>query len=169
MNFVFMSNAIMKENLLHLLYQYISDNNPDVLVGMENEAGVTDYLNEKLSAVTLLLSREGIPDHIMEEESMELLTADLKPSRYLYIAAIFEDEFLSKYVLFQMLGVLQFEIINMISNCNAVFDSIGFTEDNEDDNYLRYCIISAIGEYLDSNSENEIVKHELQQRREISR
>jgi hypothetical protein len=159
----------MKENLIQLLYRYISDNNPDVLVSLENEAGVTDYLNQQLSTVTLLLSREGIPDYIMEAECMELLTADLRPSKYLYIASILEDEFLSDHVLFQMLGVLQFEVINMIVHCNAVFDSIGFTEDNEDDNFLRYSIIGTISEYLESNREKETVSDALQQPAKVNR
>jgi hypothetical protein len=158
----------MKENLIQLLYQYISDNNPDVLVSLENEAGVTDYLNQQLSTVTLLLSRKGIPGYIMEAECMEILTADLRPSKYLYIVGILEDEFLSDYVLFQMLGVLQFEVINILADCNAVFDSIGFTDESEDDNYLRYSIIGAISEYLESNREKETVSDALQQPAKVS-
>jgi hypothetical protein len=158
----------MKEHLMQLLYQYISDNNPDVLVSLENEAGVTEYLHQMLSTVTHLLSREGIPDHIMEEECMEVLTADLKPSKYLYIAGILEEEFPSDHLLFQSLGVLQFEIINMIDYCGTAFQA-GFTEDNEDDNYLRYLITGAISEYLDSKREKEIVEHALQQPAKVSR
>ncbi len=159
----------MKEYLMQLLYQYIGDNNPDVLVSLENEAGVTDYLNQQLSTVTHLLSRKDIPDYVMETECMEILTADLKPSKYLYIAAILEEEFPADYLTFLNLGVLRFEVINMIGFCFSSFEAIGSTEENEDDNYLRYLITGAISEYLDSNREKENVSDALQQPTKASR
>lgn len=159
----------MKEYLTQLLYQYISDNNPDVLVGLENEAGVTDYLNQQLSTVTPLLSREGIPPYVMEAECMEILTADLKPSRYLYLSEILEEEFPADHLLFQSLGVLLFEIINLIEYCATAFEEAGFTANNEDDKYIRYLIVGTVSEYLDSKREKEIVEYALQQPGKISR
>jgi len=51
----------------------------------------------------------------------------------------------------------------MINYCKDVFDEIGFTDANEDDTFLRYHIIGAMSEYLESNSEKEIEGNELQQ------
>ncbi len=153
----------MQDVLRQYLYRYLKDNHPDILVRLEDEAMVIDYLNQQLSTVTHLLIREGIPGYIMEAECMEILTADLKPSKYLYIATILEEEFAADYAVFISLGVLPFEVINMMTHCNYVFDWIGFTEDNEDDNFLRYLIIGAVSECLEGNREKETVDNELQQ------
>ncbi len=109
----------MKERLTELLQNYLGENNPELILGMENKAAVTGYLNNKLSTVTHLLLRKGIPDYVMEAECMELLTADLKPSKYNYITAVLEEDFFPDYVLFQRLGVLQFEVINIVEYCTS--------------------------------------------------
>jgi len=155
----------MQDVLKQYLYGYIRDNHPDLLFRLEDEGRVAAYLNERLSTVAHLLSREGIPDHIMEEECMEILTADLKFSKYQYIAAILEEEFAVEFEAFTSLGVLQTEIVNMIAHC---FDGIELNESNEADNFLRYSIIGAVAEYLARKRENETVKYGIPSSREVS-
>jgi hypothetical protein len=155
----------MQEILLQKLHQYISQNNPDLLFQLEQDAKITEYLTDKISSVKSLMeqSGKGQPDYIIEEACMDILTMDLKPSRYNYIRGIFEEEFEKNFLLLSDTPLLQTEVINMISYCKEVFDEIGFTEANEDDAFLRYNIIGAISEYLESNSEKEIEGNELQQ------
>jgi hypothetical protein len=155
----------MQDVLNQYLYGYIKDNHPDLLFMLEDEGRVTAYLNERLSTVTPLLLRERVPDYIMEAECLETLTADLKFSKYQYIAAILEEEFAVEFMIFTSLGVLQTEIVNMIVHC---FDGIELNESNEEDNFLRYSIIGAVAEYLDRKRENETVKYGIQSSEEIS-
>jgi hypothetical protein len=49
----------------------------------------------------------------------------------------------------------------MIHHCQSTFDDLKFSDETEDNQFLRYAIIGAVSDYLDS--ENENVSHELQQ------
>lgn len=51
----------------------------------------------------------------------------------------------------------------MIGCCDSVFNDLKFSEENEDNHFIRYEICGAISEYLDSNRVNENVSNELQQ------
>ncbi len=155
----------MQEILLQKLQHYISQNNPDLLFELEQERKLTAYLTEKLNTVKALIAQrgKGQPDFIIEETCMDILTHDLKPSRYNYIREILEEEFEKEFQLLCDTPLLQTEIINMIGYCKEVFDEISFTEANEDDTFLRYNIMGAMSEYLESNSVKENVGNELQQ------
>lgn len=157
----------MQEILLQKLQHYISQNNPDLLFELEQERKLTTYLTEKVNTVKALIAQRGKdqPDYIIEETCMDILTQDLKPSKYNYIRGILEEEFEKEFQLLCKTPLLQTEIINMIGYCKKVFDEIGFTQANEDDTFLRYNynIMGAMSEYLESNSVKEIGGNELQQ------
>ena len=99
---------------------------------------------------SVLKKYEGQPDYVIEEACMNVLTQDLRPSKFNYIKSILEEEFDNKYLQFHASGTLQFEVINMINQCQKIFDTIGFTEENEDSRELRYAITGTISEYLES-------------------
>ena len=148
---------LMQEILMRKLHEYIRENNPDVLLQLEADTTVTKYLTNKVSAADSLLHQleNGQPGYIIQDACMELLTQDLKPSRYNYICNILEEEFESSYLQFKAAGIMQFEAINLIKYCKAVFDDLNFNEENEGNRFLRYVIIGSISEYLESNSEKE--------------
>jgi len=143
----------MQEILLKKLHDYIRENNPDILVQLEEEKKVTEYLSDKIKLVDGLLQETGIkhPAYIIEEACMDILTEDLRPSKYHYICGILEEEFEATYSLLQKSGTLQFEVINLVKYCQPLFDAVGFTLENEDSRELKYSVTGAIAEYLESN------------------
>ena len=163
----------MKVTLISNLYQYIRENNSDVLMELEESGGVTKYLSDRVSAVDSLLeqlTKENKPAYIIEELCIGFLTEDLKPSRYNYILNILELEFEKKYNQFIESGLLLYEVCNIIKCCQPVFDDLNFSEENEDNRFLRYDITGVLAEYLNSvTSENENVSNELQKSTEIER
>ena len=161
----------MQEALINNLYQYIRTNNPDILLDLEETGSVTTYLSNKVSSVDYLynqLSTEGKPAYIIEELCMNFLTQDLMPSRYNYIHNLLEAEFEIKYKELIESGLLLYEVSNMIKHCQSVFDDLNFSEENEDNRFLRYAITGVIKEYLE-NVVNEKVSNELQQSTETER
>lgn len=161
----------MQGTLINNLYQYIKENNPDILTELEEAGNTTKYLSGKVSAIDALinqLSGEGKPPYIIEEICMGVLTEDLKPSRYNYILHILESEFEEQYNQFLESGVLLFEISNIIEHSNPIFDDLNFSEENEDNRFLRYAITGVIKEYL-GNVTSENVSNELQQSAETKR
>jgi Domain of unknown function (DUF1896) len=154
----------MKEILLNKLFEYIRDNNPDILFELEANKGVTSWLSNKIESINPIieqLKQQGLPEFEIEEICMAELTKELKPSKYNYLLNVLEDEFSKNYNQLLESGLLQHEVINMITHCQPVFDGLNFSEENEDNEFLRYAIIGAVSEYL--NSENENVSNELQQ------
>jgi hypothetical protein len=143
----------MKEQLIARLHQYIRDNNPDLLIFLQQEGVVTAYLQEKAEAIEPLLKQlhaDETPAYITEQRCMDALTAELRPSRFNYLSAILEDEFELVFQSFKKNGILTYEIINLIEACQPVFNELGFTTANEDHPQLRNAITGAISQYLDN-------------------
>ncbi len=144
----------MQDILTNKLYEYIRQNNPDVLIPLEENDSVTQYLKDKVDSIKDLLEqlqKENTPAYIIAEVCMEALTKDLRPSKYNYIINILEQDFETVYPQLQELGTLLYEVVNMIAYCKSVFDSFGFTEEDEDNRQLKYGVAGVISEYLAKN------------------
>ena len=155
----------MKEVLINKLHHYISENNPDVLVLLEEDGKLTDYLANKVNTVDVLINQvnESQPAYIIEDACMDVLTQNLKPSKYNYICNILEVEFENYCQQLKDSGTFKFEAVNLVNYCMPVFEDLVFNEENEDNRFLRYAIIGCVSDYLQGNSENENVSDELQQ------
>jgi hypothetical protein len=141
----------MQELLTNKLLQYISENNPGLLVLLEQKNEITSFLHSKVSEVDGLLAElqeANKPEYIVEEVCMDALTKDLQPSRYNYVKNILEEEFEYAFYNFQRLGVLTYEVINIINFSKDTFESFEFTEESENSRLLRYAIVGLISEYL---------------------
>ncbi len=142
----------MQEILITKLHKYILENNLDLVIALQERDNVEGYLKEKVSSIDALLTQlmiEDVPGYIIEERCMDTLTQDLRPSKFNYLASVLEDEFESEYFRLKENGTLPYEVINLIELCNPVFETIGFTEDNENDRHLRYAIAGVIKEYFE--------------------
>ena len=154
----------MKEILINKLHEYIRENNPDVLLQLEEDSKVTEYLSDKVSTVNALLNQldKRQPGYIIEDACMEAMTQDLRPSKYNYICNILEEEFADKYQQLQQSGTLKFEVINLIRRCESVFEDLNFSKENEDNRFTGYVITGCISEYFENGiSEQENVSDEL--------
>jgi len=144
----------MQEILINKLHEYIRENNPDILLPIQESGGVSQYLTDKVNAIGDLLKEleeASNPAYMIEEVCMEALTKDLKPSKFNYICAILDEDFEPIYQQLQESGTLKFEVINIITYCQPVFESFGFTEENENERQLRYAVTGAISGYLENN------------------
>jgi len=145
---------IMQDILINKLHEYVKENNPDVLIPLEESGGVMQYLKNKVNALNDLLEQlqeAKTPVYVIEEVCQEALTKDLKPSKFNYICTILEEDFEPIYQQLQESGTLKFEVINMITYCQPVFESFGFTEETENERQLRYAVTGAISGYLENN------------------
>jgi hypothetical protein len=104
------------------------------------------------------------PAYIIEDACMDVMTQDLRPSKFNYISNLLQEEFESTYIQILECGTLKFEVINLINQCQSVFEDLNFSDENEDNQFLRYAILGSISEYLEGvTSEDENVKDGLQQ------
>jgi len=142
------------------LHRYIIDNHPDLLVELQSERNVTAYINDKLSSVDFLfneLCAAGEPAYIIEERCMEVLTYDLKPSKYNYIHQLLQEEFAEQFNTWRENGTLTYEIINLITIAQPVFTHFNFSEETKDSKELYYTITGAVSEYITRAVEKETV------------
>jgi hypothetical protein len=143
----------MQEVLIAKLHHYITANNPDLLITLQQEGNVSGYLKGKVAAIDLLVNEllaSGTPAYIIEERCMDELTKELRPSKYNYLISILEEEFEYDYYRFKESGLLTYEAINLLQSCSTVFKTIGFTEENENDRHLHYAVTGAIKEYFEN-------------------
>ena len=138
---------IMKEKL----WFYIIHNNPDLMFALQEEYYVLGYLNEKVNGVKSIIEdmlSEGTPQYIIEEICLNVLTEDLKPSRFIFIRSLLAEEFEKTYTTFHESGILTYEVINLMESCREVFETIVFTNEYEEDPTLRNALIGQIADYL---------------------
>lgn len=143
----------MQEVLIAKLHQYITDNNPDLLITLEQEGNVSGYLKKKVAAIAPMLDEllaANTPAYLIEERCMGELSNDLRPSKFNYLISVLEEEFEADYYRLKESGILTYEVINLIASCTPVFETLGFTIENENDRYLRYTITGAIKEYFEN-------------------
>lgn len=146
----------MQEMLIRKLHEYIRDNNPDLLMTLEEENRVSDYLQENVASIDSLINQllaDNNPASVIEERCMEEMTRQLKPSRYNYLKEILEHEFPGEFERFNHTSILQTEIINLIIVCDPVFYELNFSEENDNDRYLRYAVTGAVHEYFKVSGE----------------
>jgi hypothetical protein len=141
----------MEDLLKEKLWFYIIHNNPDLMFTLQEDYSVLDYLNKKIDGVKSILDdmlSDGTPKYIIEEICLNVLTEDLKPSRFLYMRSLLSDEFEKTYSAFQESGILTYEVINLMESCRPIFETIGFTKENEEDSTLRNALIGQIADYV---------------------
>lgn len=144
----------MRDILIQKLHGHLLRSHPDLLVALQEQAGVAAYLEERVANLenmpeTLLL--EGRPAFIVEEVCMEALKKDLPASRFNYLSSILQEEFEPEYYAWLKSGILTYELINILQEAVPVFEQVGFSEQIENDRLLRYAIIGTIRQYLDSD------------------
>jgi len=139
--------SILKEKL----WKYIVHNNPNLMFDLQEDYSVSTYLDEKVNGIRPLIDRllsDGEPGNAIEETCLNALTEELKPSRFLYLRSILEDEFEDQYNEFREAGILTYEVVNLITHCKEIFEHFGFTVENEEDPDLRNAVIGQVAGYL---------------------
>lgn len=145
----------MREQILRKFREDIQDNHPDLLLNLLEENRLEEYLHEQISSVDELINKlltDKSSSSIIECICLDELTKPLRPSRYNYLHDLLQAEFQKDFERLQENGTLTTEIINMIASCESVFEEVKFSEENEEDMYVRYAITGAVHEYLKGES-----------------
>jgi hypothetical protein len=141
----------MQSMLKKKLWAYIVHNNPDLMLSLQEAHSVTSYLETKVNAVIPMADKlldEGKPIYVIEELCLNIMTEELKPSRYQYILSVIEEEFPQEFEQMKENGTLIYEVVNLIEICSNLFDDFDFSSENEANRHLRYSIIGQVHDYL---------------------
>ncbi|SFH37862.1 DUF1896 family protein [Pedobacter insulae] len=141
----------MKTALRTKLHQYIVDHNPELLLSLQEDFKVSNYINDKIEVVMPKVRQwlaDGVQLHETQQRALKEMTSELRPSKYLFLNRILEEEFKDDFEKFTEAGVLTYELVNLIEVCRDTFTAFRFSEQNEDNRLLRYAIIADIANYL---------------------
>jgi hypothetical protein len=142
----------MENVFTYKLYTYLVDNNPDVLIQLQQEGKLTQFLEDKVNAIdeTLTaLAKKGKPAYIIEQVCLLEMTREFRPSKYYYLRLVLEEEFEEIYLRLSKTGILTYEILNLLEVCKPIFDMNKFSEQTEGNRHLRYEIMGMIYEYFE--------------------
>jgi len=139
--------STLKEKLLF----YVVENNPDLVIGMQKDYSLAQFLDDKIEIIKPMvaeLSAEHRPPYLIEQLCMQTMTEQLRPSRFSYIRSVLESEFPEDFYKLEVLGIINYEIMNLLEECKKIFDEFSFSQDHEDDQSMRNTIIGQVHEYL---------------------
>ena len=138
----------MTNKLQGLLLGYIKENNPELLLQLEQDDALHIWILEKIREVELVLNHAK-PSLLSETDYMEFLTADLKPSKFRYVRDLFETEFRDDFERMREAGTLSYELVNIVSACHELFEDMPIIEDMENP-HLDHAVAVVINDYLQS-------------------
>lgn len=144
----------MQTILKNKLHSYICEHNPDLIIQLDEIFSLNQYLEEKMTSIEPLMKsliEEKKPNYIIQELCMNALTKELKPSRFLYLKNLVEEEFTGDYLMMQENGTLTFETLNILQGSQTLFEAFSFSEETADSKLLRYALIAFIKNYLEKN------------------
>jgi hypothetical protein len=136
------------------LHSYICESHPELVVHLEETFSLNNYLDQKIEAIGIYLQNlieSGEPSYVIKELCMNRLTEDLKPSKFIYLKALLEEEFSGDYLMMQENGTLTFETINLIQETGHLFKEFPINAEREDNDLLRYALTAFINDYLKQN------------------
>jgi hypothetical protein len=141
----------MESVLKEKLWTYMVRNNPDLLLQLQRNNTVSQYLEEKVGSILPMIEQLkslGNPDYVVEEFCLNTLVEELKPSKYNYLLYVFEEEFPQDFKRISQAGILVYEILMMLEESERVFIDFDFLEETQDNYKLRHAIIVCIHDYL---------------------
>jgi len=145
----------MKELLIRRLHSYLLENQMDLLISLQEDHRLKEYLNRKVSSVKdhwERLAAENRPEYVIEALCMEELTSDLRPSRFEFVRNLLEEEFEQDYQRMLQCGILSYEVINLIGACEPIFMIYGVDDDAAIRDELRAAVTGMISEYVSNNN-----------------
>ena len=146
-----LKNSVMQQRLKQKLWAHIMVNNPGLIIELEKDDQLSDYLDTKIQSILPLLDQltsEGKADYIIEERCIRELVAEMRPYRFNYLWYVLEEEFSAFFKSWEQDGILTYELINLQQYCKDTFDALDFSMDDTNEDQVYNAITGMIGEYL---------------------
>lgn len=107
----------MRGRLGYRLHEHLQENFPDMLLQLERENRVANFLAEQVESAGPLLDelmRQGVAGYIAEEQCMAAVVAALGFSKGNYLRSVLDEEFPEEYLGLLDSGVFFFELPAMM-------------------------------------------------------
>lgn len=145
-------NQFKMETLKEKVYEVMVENNPDLIVSLQTENGVTSFIESlvesKRATIETILRSNHQPNE-KEEEILNELMSELVPSRFHYVRDLFSSNYKEKYEEFLQLGMVNTIVMNLLEFCGKIFERHGFSNMTEDSPWLQFEILASMEAYFE--------------------
>ena len=141
----------MEGKLKSKLWAYIVQHNPELIHSTKDDYSVLKYLEQTISKIMPTAQRmidNGSSLQAVEEYCLNVMIAELKPSRFLYIRTILSEDFIQDFNRLRDKGTLTIEILAIMKSCGDDFDAFEFDQKSIPGNQLRHAVIGKIHQHL---------------------
>ncbi|WP_354375900.1 hypothetical protein [Pedobacter africanus] len=133
------------------LTAYVAENNPELAITLSPKVSMIDFLNGKVQLVLPVAARliqSGKSKDEVIRACINIMTVELRPSRYQYIRGLVESDFPEDFLRMQANGVLKAEVVHLVCSAAIIFRSFDFSEETAQSNLLRHAIVAHIADHL---------------------
>ncbi|GLU56200.1 hypothetical protein [Dyadobacter frigoris] len=148
--------SVIQQQLKQKLWAHTLIINPELLLELEQNEILNEYLDRKIQEVLPLLDQlfnEQKPEYIIEELCLKELTADIRPSYFQYNLNVLEREFPETYKTWEQNGILTYEIINFHQYCRRKYGQPVSVVENTDNDQTYSMVTGQLQQYLEEQTQ----------------
>ncbi|MCE7044064.1 DUF4133 domain-containing protein [Dyadobacter sp. CY312] len=141
----------MEELLTAECYPYFFLDNPEILIKDSRLFSRPRELKRKVRQTSQRIREmiaNGIGSQQVIDQSVELITAELRPSRFGYVCALIASEFPRTFLRWVKIDALADQVLDVLSGCEPVFSLLKFNALAAEQHGIYSTVTAFIGHYL---------------------
>lgn len=145
----------MEELLTAECYPYLFLDNPEILIKDSQLFYKPRQLKKKVRETSQRIREMisgGIPRQEVIDQSVELITAELRPSRFGYVCVLIASEFPKTFLRWVKIDALAEQVLDVLSACEPVFNLLKFDALAAEQHSIYRTVTNFIGHYLKRKS-----------------
>lgn len=141
----------MEELLLAESHAYLYLDNPEILLKDSQlhcrGGSLNKKVNKTCTRIKKMIASGFSPDEIIDQ-SVELITAELRPSRFGYVCAVIASEFPNTFIRWVKTNALTDQVLEVLSACEPVFSLLKFNVRTAEQHSIYTTVTNFIRHYL---------------------
>lgn len=147
----------MQELLMADCHPYLYLDNPEILIKDPQVYGKPRSLKKKVKKTSDRIREMialGQPQQEIIDQSVELITAELRPSRFGYVCAVIASEFPKTFLKWVKINALADQVLDVVSACEPVFGLLKFNSHTAEQHSIYITVTNFIRHYLKRKKRN---------------
>jgi hypothetical protein len=147
----------MQELLMADCHPYLYLDNPEILIKDSQVFCKPRSLKKKVKKTSDRIREMialGQPQQEIIDQSVELITAELRPSRFGYVCAVIASEFPKTFLKWVKINALADQVLDVVSACEPVFGLLKFNSHTAEQHRIYTTVTNFIRHYLKRKNRN---------------
>ena len=138
-------------------YPFLYLDNPEILIKdyqlFSNHSILKKKVNKTCSKIREMIALGGAQVDVIDQ-SVELITAELRPSRFGYVCAMIASEFPKTFLKWVRINELTDQVLDVVSACEPVFSLLKFNSHTAEQHSIYTTVSNFIMHYLKRKKKN---------------